>query len=144
MENIDTATDMLRQLRALGVKLAIDDFGTGYSSLSYLHRFPIDTLKIDRSFVTRMSENNENTEIVRTIVVLAQNLGMDVVAEGVETNEQLVLLQKLGCENGQGYFFSKPVNSDGAEKIIVETYGSLTSPLREFNPKPGGKRVLVA
>ena len=144
MENMDTATDMLRQLRALGVKLAIDDFGTGYSSLSYLHRFPIDTLKIDRSFVTRMSENNENTEIVRTIVVLAQNLGMDVVAEGVETNEQLVLLQKLGCENGQGYFFSKPVNSDGAEKIIAETYGSLTSPLRELNKQPGGKRVLVA
>ncbi|HVF43761.1 MAG TPA: EAL domain-containing protein [Pyrinomonadaceae bacterium] len=144
MENIDTATDMLRQLRGLGVQLAIDDFGTGYSSLSYLHRFPIDTLKIDRSFVTRMSENNENTEIVRTIVVLAQNLGMDVVAEGVETNEQLVLLQKLGCENGQGYFFSKPVNSDGAEKIISETYGALTAPARQFNTNHGGKRVLVA
>jgi diguanylate cyclase (GGDEF)-like protein/PAS domain S-box-containing protein len=144
MENIDTATDMLRQLRSLGVQLAIDDFGTGYSSLSYLHRFPIDTLKIDRSFVTRMSENNENTEIVRTIVVLAQNLGMDVVAEGVETNEQLVLLQKLGCENGQGYFFSKPVNSDGAEKIILETYGALTSPMHSVNPRSNGKRVFVA
>ena len=144
MENIDTATDMLRQLRALGIKLAIDDFGTGYSSLSYLHRFPIDTLKIDRSFVTRMSENNENTEIVRTIVVLAQNLGMDVVAEGVETNEQLVLLQKLGCENGQGYFFSKPVGSDGAERIITETYGALVSPLRRMNAQSNGKRVLVA
>jgi diguanylate cyclase (GGDEF)-like protein/PAS domain S-box-containing protein len=144
MENIETATDMLRQLRGLGVKLAIDDFGTGYSSLSYLHRFPIDTLKIDRSFVTRMSENNENVEIVRTIVVLAQNLGMDVVAEGVETNEQLVLLQKLGCENGQGYFFSKPVNADGAEKIIAETYGALTSPARALNPQQSGKRVFVA
>jgi diguanylate cyclase (GGDEF)-like protein/PAS domain S-box-containing protein len=144
MENVDTATDMLRQLRGLGVKLAIDDFGTGYSSLSYLHRFPIDTLKIDRSFVTRMSENNENTEIVRTIVVLAQNLGMDVVAEGVETNEQLVILQKLGCENGQGYFFSKPVNADGAEKIIAETYGALTSPARTLNPQQNGKRVFVA
>jgi diguanylate cyclase (GGDEF)-like protein/PAS domain S-box-containing protein len=144
MENIDTATEMLRQLRALGVQLAIDDFGTGYSSLSYLHRFPIDTLKIDRSFVTRMSENNENTEIVRTIVVLAQNLGMDVIAEGVETNEQLVLLQKLGCENGQGYFFSKPANSDGAEKIILETYGALTSPVRSANKQANGKRVLVA
>jgi diguanylate cyclase (GGDEF)-like protein/PAS domain S-box-containing protein len=144
MENIDTATDMLRQLRALGVQLAIDDFGTGYSSLSYLHRFPIDTLKIDRSFVTRMSENNENTEIVRTIIVLAQNLGMDVVAEGVETNEQLFLLQKLGCENGQGYFFSKPVNAEGAEKIISETYGALISPTRQFTSQPGGKRVLVA
>ncbi|HJQ32931.1 MAG TPA: EAL domain-containing protein, partial [Pyrinomonadaceae bacterium] len=144
MENIDTATDMLRQLRSLGVQLAIDDFGTGYSSLSYLHRFPIDTLKIDRSFVTRMSENNENVEIVRTIVVLAQNLGMDVVAEGVETNEQLVILQKLGCENGQGYFFSKPVNADGAEKIIAETYGALTSPARAVNPQSNGKRILVA
>jgi diguanylate cyclase (GGDEF)-like protein/PAS domain S-box-containing protein len=144
MENIDTATDMLRQLRALGVKLAIDDFGTGYSSLSYLHRFPIDTLKIDRSFVTRMSENNENTEIVRTIIVLAQNLGMDVVAEGVETNEQLVLLQKLGCENGQGYFFSKPVNNDGAEKIIAETLGALTPSRRPVNTQANGKRVLVA
>ncbi|HEX8335237.1 MAG TPA: EAL domain-containing protein [Pyrinomonadaceae bacterium] len=143
MENVDTATDMLRQLRSLGVKLAIDDFGTGYSSLSYLHRFPIDTLKIDRSFVTRMSENNENVEIVRTIVVLAQNLGMDVVAEGVETNEQLVILQKLGCENGQGYFFSKPVNADGAEKIIAETYGALTSPARALNPQQNGKRVFV-
>ena len=91
-----------------------------------------------------MSENNENTEIVRTIVVLAQNLGMDVVAEGVETNEQLVILQKLGCENGQGYFFSKPVNSDGAEKIISETYGALTAPARQFNTNHGGKRVLVA
>jgi diguanylate cyclase (GGDEF)-like protein/PAS domain S-box-containing protein len=144
MDNIDAATEMLRQLRDLGVQLAIDDFGTGYSSLSYLHRFPIDTLKIDRSFVTRMSENNENTEIVRTIVVLAQNLGMDVVAEGVETNEQLVLLQKLGCENGQGYFFSKPVNSDGAEKIIAETYSALTSPARAANSQPNGKRVFVA
>ena len=144
MENVDTATDMLRQLRSLGVKLAIDDFGTGYSSLSYLHRFPIDTLKIDRSFVTRMSENNENTEIVRTIVVLAQNLGMDVVAEGVETNEQLVILQKLGCENGQGYFFSKPVNADGAEKIIAETYGALTSPARAMSSQQNGKRVFVA
>ncbi|MFN2417183.1 MAG: putative bifunctional diguanylate cyclase/phosphodiesterase [Pyrinomonadaceae bacterium] len=143
MENVDTATEMLRQLRGLGVKLAIDDFGTGYSSLSYLHRFPIDTLKIDRSFVTRMSENNENTEIVRTIVVLAQNLGMDVVAEGVETNEQLVLLQKLGCENGQGYLFSKPVNADGAEKIIAETYGALTSPARAMNPQANGKRGFI-
>ncbi len=144
MENIETATEMLQQLRALGVQLSIDDFGTGYSSLSYLHRFPIDTLKIDRSFVTRMTENTENMEIVRTIVVLAQNLGMDVVAEGVETNEQLVLLQKLNCENGQGYFFSKPVNSDGAQKIIGETYASLIKPAQQLNAPQSGKRVLVA
>nr|MDQ3805531.1 EAL domain-containing protein [Acidobacteriota bacterium] len=121
MENIETATEMLRQLRELGVQLAIDDFGTGYSSLSYLHRFPIDTLKIDRSFVTRMVDNSENIEIVRTIVMLAQILGMDVVAEGVETKEQLALLRKLGCENGQGYYFSRPSTAIDAEKIIADT-----------------------
>ncbi|HZH89538.1 MAG TPA: EAL domain-containing protein [Pyrinomonadaceae bacterium] len=129
MENIDTATEMLKQLRALGVQLSIDDFGTGYSSLSYLHRFPIDTLKVDRSFVMRMVDNNENIEIVRTILMLAQNLGMDVVAEGVETKEQLALLRKLGCENGQGYFFSRPVSVGGAEKIISDTYSHSESSL---------------
>jgi diguanylate cyclase (GGDEF)-like protein/PAS domain S-box-containing protein len=121
MENIENATEMLKQLRGLGVRLSIDDFGTGYSSLSYLHRFPIDTLKIDRSFIISMVDNNENIEIVRTILMLAQNLGMDVVAEGVETKEQLALLRKLGCENGQGYFFSKPTSVSGAEKLISDT-----------------------
>ena len=93
MENIEVATGMLEQLRALGVRLSIDDFGTGYSSLSYLHRLPIDTLKIDRSFVIRMVESQENAEIVRTIVTLAKTLGLDVIAEGVETREQMVWCQ---------------------------------------------------
>ncbi|MGB7921891.1 MAG: EAL domain-containing protein [Pyrinomonadaceae bacterium] len=144
MENIEAATEMLKQLRALGVQLSIDDFGTGYSSLSYLHRFPIDTLKIDRSFVTQMSENNENAEIVRTIVMLAQNLGMDVVAEGVETNEQLAMLRKLGCENGQGYFFSRPLDVAGAEKIIADTYTFSVPAMPLNNPQPSRKVVLVA
>ncbi len=122
MENVETATKMLNQLRELGVQLAMDDFGTGYSSLSNLHRFPINTLKIDRSFITRMVENNENAEIVRTISGLAQNLGMDVVAEGVETREQLEILRSLGCRYGQGYFFSKPLDSQSAEAFICETY----------------------
>lgn len=122
MENIDTATGMLKQLRALRVQLSIGNFGTCYSSLSYLHRFPIDTLKVNRSFVMRMVDNNENIVIVRTILMLAQNLGMDVVAEGVETKEQLALLRKRVCENGQGYFFSRPVSVGGAEKIISDTY----------------------
>ncbi|HWT02608.1 MAG TPA: EAL domain-containing protein [Pyrinomonadaceae bacterium] len=121
MENFETATEMLQQLRDLGVQLSIDDFGTGYSSLSYLHRFPIDTLKIDRSFVIKMIDNNENLEIVRTIVMLAQNLGMDVIAEGVETKEQLALLRKLKCENGQGYYFSKPLDVKGAETLLADT-----------------------
>jgi len=108
-------------LRDIGVQLAIDDFGTGYSSLSYLHKFPIDTLKIDRSFVTRMAENPENIEIVRTIILLAQVLGMDVIAEGVETKDQLKILRDLKCEYGQGYYFSRPGTAPDVEKIIIET-----------------------
>jgi len=135
MDNIETATGMLRELRELGVQLAIDDFGTGYSSLSYLHRFPIDTLKIDRSFVTRMVDNSENIEIVRTIVMLAQNLGMDVVAEGVETKDQLALLRKLGCENGQGYYFSKPSTPSDAERVLGDTFA---------RPQPAAGKPLPA
>ncbi|MGB8509909.1 MAG: EAL domain-containing protein [Pyrinomonadaceae bacterium] len=137
MENIDKTTEMLGQLRELGVQLSIDDFGTGYSSLSYLHRFPIDTLKIDRSFVTRMVDNSENIEIVRTIVMLAQVLGMDVVAEGVETKEQLALLRKLGCENGQGYYFSRPTTVSEAEKIISDTCARPQTPLSRQPAMPG-------
>jgi EAL domain-containing protein (putative c-di-GMP-specific phosphodiesterase class I) len=91
-----------------------------------------------------MIENNENAEIVRTIVMLAQNLGMDVVAEGVETNEQLALLRKLGCENGQGYFFSKPLDVAGAEKIIADTYNFSVPSLNLNNHQPSRKVVLVA
>jgi predicted signal transduction protein with EAL and GGDEF domain len=119
MENIDTAIDMLMQLRDLGVGLSIDDFGTGYSSLSYLHRFPIDTLKIDRSFVTQMTDNAENAEIVRTIVTLARSLDMDVIAEGVETAEQLRQLGSLGCDYGQGYLFSRPVGAGQAVELLA-------------------------
>lgn len=119
MENAEAAASMLLQLRDLGVHLSIDDFGTGYSSLSYLHRFPVTTLKIDRSFIGRMGEGDENSEIVRTIVTLANNLGMEVVAEGVETAEQLALLRKLKCEYGQGYFFSRPVDAEKAGALIL-------------------------
>ena len=118
-DNIEAAVGLLTQLRELGVQLSIDDFGTGYSSLSYLQRFPIDTLKIDRSFVTQMMENEENLAIVRTIVALAQNLGMDVVAEGVETEDQLRLLRKLECENGQGYLFSTPLGGQQLDQFIA-------------------------
>ncbi len=117
-DNIEAAVGLLTQLRELGVQLSIDDFGTGYSSLSYLQRFPIDTLKIDRSFVTQMMENEENIAIVRTIVALARNLGMDVVAEGVETEDQLTLLRKLECENGQGFLFSTPLGGQQLDQFI--------------------------
>jgi len=101
--------------------LSIDDFGTGYSSLSSLHSFPISTLKIDASFVSRMNGQNENTEIVRTIMSLASNLGMDVIAEGVETLEQATKLRTFGCAEGQGFFFSKPIPVDKADQLLRET-----------------------
>src|SRR5438067_5276583 len=112
------AVEMLQQIKSLGISLAIDDFGTGYSSLSYLHRFPLDTLKIDRSFISGMKEGGEGMEIARTILPMAKNLHLDVIAEGVETAEQLALLQKLQCKYGQGYYFSKPVSADGAEALL--------------------------
>jgi EAL domain-containing protein (putative c-di-GMP-specific phosphodiesterase class I) len=109
--DMDTALEVLGSLRRLGVSLLMDDFGTGYSSLSYLHSFPIDVLKIDRSFVGRMTEGEQALQIVRTIVELARVLGMDVVAEGIETVEQYRLLRELGCRYGQGYLFARPISA---------------------------------
>jgi diguanylate cyclase (GGDEF)-like protein len=120
MENAELVIAMLKELKDLGVQLSIDDFGTGYSSLSYLHRFPIDTLKVDRSFVSTMEDGTENGEIVRTIIALAKALNMDVVAEGIETIHQLHQLRILGCEYGQGYLFSRPVPREEAEKIVLD------------------------
>ena len=120
MENAEAAAAMLAQLRALGVQLSIDDFGTGYSSLSYLHRFPVSMLKIDRSFIGRIGAGGENSEIVRTIITLANNLGMRVVAEGVETEAQLAHLRALSCTYGQGYLFSRPVEAARAEALLLE------------------------
>ncbi len=118
MQNAEITAQMLAQLRSLGAQLSIDDFGTGYSSLSYLHRFPVTTLKIDRSFVSRMGLGDENSEIVRTILTLAANLGMDVVAEGVETEGQLKLLRMLHCDYAQGFLFSLPVDADAAGALL--------------------------
>ena len=127
IENSESVTEMLVELRARNIHLCIDDFGTGYSSLSYLHRFPTNTLKIDRSFVSRMGVKFDvskgeidPTEIVRSIVTLSHNLGMDVVAEGVEEASQLNLLKGLKCEYAQGYFFSKPIDSQKAAVLIQQ------------------------
>lgn len=117
MGNADTACSTLRELRELGIRLSIDDFGTGYSSLSYLHRFPISTLKIDRSFIGHMSVD-DNSTIVSTIMTLAQNLGMEVVAEGIETAAQLAQLKLLGCEFGQGYWFARPADATSLELLL--------------------------
>jgi diguanylate cyclase (GGDEF)-like protein/PAS domain S-box-containing protein len=119
MENAAAAAEVLEKLRDRNIGLCVDDFGTGYSSLSYLHRFPINTLKIDKSFVIEMAGDDENSEIVRAIVTLAHNLGMYVVAEGVETEKQLVQLWALQCEYGQGYFFSKPLRAEDAEALLA-------------------------
>jgi EAL domain-containing protein (putative c-di-GMP-specific phosphodiesterase class I) len=121
MDNAERVITMLRELKKLGVQLSIDDFGTGYSSLSYLHRFPIDTLKIDRSFVSEMETGSENGEIVRTIVSLAKTLRMNVVAEGIESIHQIHQLQILGCEYGQGFLFSRPVPLADAEKLLSDS-----------------------
>ncbi len=134
MQNVETASAMLKEMKALGVLLAIDDFGTGYSSLSYLSRFPIDTLKVDRSFVSRIGEDKENLEIVRTIITLAHNLKMNVIAEGVETAEQLSQLRDLGCEYGQGYYFSRPVSAEAASHLIAD----LLPPPRDMEQPPTG------
>ena len=117
------AVEMLQQIKALGIRLAIDDFGTGYSSLSYLHRFPLDTLKIDRSFISGMSDDGEGMEIARTILPMANNLRLDVVAEGVETLQQVAMLKKLHCKYGQGFYFSKPLSAEGTATLLA---GDLT------------------
>ncbi len=120
MENSDEAIIILNRLCSLGVELSLDDFGTGYSSLSYLHRLPVHYLKVDRSFVSRMYGKDENSEIVDTIIKLAQSLKMQVIAEGIETAEQLFRLRELQCEFGQGYYFSKPLEAKKAEELIIE------------------------
>ena len=107
MYNTDVNLERLQQLKALGVRLAIDDFGTGYSSLSYLHRFPIDILKIDRSFVSRLTNSENGPELARAVITLGETLGLDTVAEGIELQPQVASLLELGCVAGQGFLFAK-------------------------------------
>jgi diguanylate cyclase (GGDEF)-like protein len=119
--NVEGAIQLLHRLKALGLRLSIDDFGTGYSNLSYLHRFPIDTLKVDQSFVRRMHEEDEHNkyaQIVRTVVMLGHNLGLEVIAEGIETEAQMNTLLTFDCEFGQGYFFSKPLPAKEATILL--------------------------
>lgn len=121
MEDVNGAIEQLVKLKALNLKLSLDDFGTGYSSLSYLHQLPTDTLKVDQSFVGRMEEKSgEDGEIVKTIISLGHQLGMDVIAEGIETAEQLDGLRRLNCNYGQGYFFAKPLPKEEATKLVAE------------------------
>ncbi|MDE2140253.1 MAG: bifunctional diguanylate cyclase/phosphodiesterase, partial [Gammaproteobacteria bacterium] len=119
MDNPELAAETISRLRAIGVNLQMDDFGTGYSSLSALRTFKLDTLKIDRSFIAGIEKNRSDRAIVRTITVLAADLGMDVVAEGIETARQLELLRALGCRRGQGYYFSKPLAVSEVDRYLA-------------------------
>ena len=120
MENTDLAIAMMNRLRVLGVEFSLDDFGTGYSSLDHLHRLPVSYLKIDRSFVNRMRANGENCEIVQTIIMLAQNFKMSVIAEGIETEEQSGQLRQMGSEFGQGFLFAQPESAEKVEEWFMQ------------------------
>ncbi len=128
IDNTEQTIETLLRLRNLGVKISIDDFGTGYSSLSYLKNLPIDTLKIDRAFVTDAAVNASDTAIVKTIITLAQNLRLKTVAEGVETEAQSALLSSLGCDEMQGYLFSKPLAAKLLEPLLNRRFKVFTSP----------------
>lgn len=122
ISDTDTVLATVKRLKQLGVKLSIDDFGTGYSSLSYLKRFEVDTLKIDQSFVRDLNSDPENTAIVRAIIQMAHSLGLTTIAEGVETQVILDLLQSFGCDDAQGYLFARPMPATQ----VPEFYRSFT------------------
>ncbi|MEM9089450.1 MAG: EAL domain-containing protein [Cyanobacteria bacterium P01_F01_bin.53] len=123
VEDMSQTIDLLTQLKQRNIQISIDDFGTGYSSLSYLHRFPADNLKVDRSFVSHMEIENRDYQLVSTIITISHQLGLTVVAEGIETQQQLQWLQQLGCELGQGYLFSKPLSAEQIEADLLANQG---------------------
>jgi predicted signal transduction protein with EAL and GGDEF domain len=119
VENAELASRSLDRLRSVGVQLSIDDFGTGYSSLDYLHRFPVDRLKIDRSFVEPLREGHRNSAIIRAVVALGRELGIRTVAEGVETERQRTIVRDVGCDYGQGHYFSRPLVPQATERLLL-------------------------
>jgi EAL domain-containing protein (putative c-di-GMP-specific phosphodiesterase class I) len=123
MEDAEYNVDVLGRLKDLGVRIAVDDFGTGYSNLAYLKRFPMDMVKIDKSFVDGLGEKPEDTAIVEAVISLAHALGLRTVAEGIETTEQLERLRDLGCELGQGYYFSEALPAHEASGLLLATPG---------------------
>ena len=125
MSNIEEAIDTLHQIKSLGVQLSIDDFGTGYSSLSYLKRFPLNKLKIDKSFVDGLPDDPDDLAIVQAIIGIAHSLNLTVIAEGVETEQQFKILTQHRCDEVQGYYFSKPLPSEVAGQFIKENNGKM-------------------
>jgi EAL domain-containing protein (putative c-di-GMP-specific phosphodiesterase class I) len=120
MKDAEATITMLHELKSMGLQLAIDDFGTGYSSLNYLKRFPLDTLKVDRSFVKNVTSDPDNAAITKAIIVLAHSLNLEVIAEGVETEKELVFLSSQNCDGIQGFFFSPPVPAELITQMLKE------------------------
>jgi diguanylate cyclase (GGDEF)-like protein len=125
VQDVELTKTVLEEIQRMGIKLSMDDFGTGYSSLSYLQQLPLDSLKIDRSFITDLGSNPKDAQIVRAIISMAHGLKLNVIAEGVETVEQLQFLQGLNCQEGQGYFFNRPLNPADAAVVLQEGQKSL-------------------
>ncbi len=120
MRDADATVRRLREIKDLGVHVAIDDFGTGYSSLAYLRQFPVDALKIDRSFIAAMADSPESGALIHTLVELGRTLGLETLAEGIEDNDQLHKLQEEHCDRGQGFLFSRPIEPQAMEAFLLE------------------------
>lgn len=141
MQNSEGTLQRLRELKSLGVRLAIDDFGTGYSSLSYLQQFPVDILKIDRSFVEKVNEGLSESAVARTIISLSKTLQLSTVAEGIENTAQMNKLIKLGCEFAQGYYFAKPLSEEQVEDLFLEKSGGFEQNFQYSTPLNGFQTV---
>jgi EAL domain-containing protein (putative c-di-GMP-specific phosphodiesterase class I) len=140
--NAELAIECLEQWKSLGVHIAVDDFGTGYSSLNYLSRLPVDRLKLDKSFVHRMTAEKKTAAIVRSVLALGEDLGITVVAEGIETEREFAMLQHMGCRQVQGFLFAKPAPAKEARSLLMMPWGARLMPA--FQPEHSGRRGLHA
>jgi EAL domain-containing protein (putative c-di-GMP-specific phosphodiesterase class I) len=131
MRNVEKTVERLRSIKDLGVRIAIDDFGTGYSSLAHVQRFPVDALKIDRSFISRLTENPEGETLMRTLVQLGKALAIETLAEGIEQEQELTLLQAQQCDSGQGFLFARPLDVAAAEVFLQTRAGPVARALAQ-------------